>query len=142
MSYPRRAELCYPGVMTRRIAAIVMAVSLIAFRGGEAAAQTLPQMFLSAAPVASPVAAVGEAVQTGGASYAGDCSTTTPADIGADCSKFVASEGTLQAYMIGPTFSEFTDWVFVEQNQSGWIPVGSAAFHDTAGAQQVPWPEG
>jgi hypothetical protein len=106
-----------------------------------AAAQTLPQTFFSAVPVASAQAAVGEAVQAGGARYAGDCSTTTPADYGADCSKYVSSAGALQAYAIGPTFSEFTDWVFIEQTQSGWVPVGSAAFDDSGGPT-VPWPEG
>jgi hypothetical protein len=128
--------------MTIRIAALVTAVSLVLCLAEGAQAQTLPRTFLAAVPAVSPQAAVAEAVQTSGAAYAGDCSTTSPADFGADCSRYVDSEGTMQAYAIGPVFSEFTDWVFVGQTSSGWIPVGSAGFDDSAGEPVVPWPAG
>jgi hypothetical protein len=77
-----------------------------------------------------------------GLAYAGDCSTTTPANIGADCSKYVSSNARVQAYAVGLTFSEFTEWLFVEQTQSGWVPIGSVALDDSAGPATVPWPAG
>lgn len=122
--------------------AIATAAVLLLSAVAAAGAQTLPATFSAAAPVASANAAVAEAIQTGGATYAGDCADTTPANIGQDCSKFVAADGSMQAYAIGPAFSEFTDWVFVSQTKSGWIPVGSADFDGTAGAPTVPWPAG
>jgi hypothetical protein len=128
--------------MTIRIAVLVTAVSLVLCLAAGVQAQSLPRTFFAAVPVVSPQAAVAEAVQTDGTAYAGDCLTTTPADFGADCSKYMASEGAVQAYAIGPVFSEFTDWVFVGQTASGWIPVGSAGFDDGAGEPVVPWPAG
>jgi len=93
-----------------------------------------------ALPVSNAEAAVQEAVVSGGQAYAGDCALATPANIGQECSKFVAANGALRAYMVGHTFSEFTDWVFVGQTQAGWIPLTSAAFDDSGGVPAVPWP--
>jgi hypothetical protein len=86
---------------------------------------------------------VAEAVQQNlGAAYAGDCSSATPANGGQACSKHVADQGSLSAYLVGLAFSEYSQWVFVQQTPSGWLPLTNAPFDDSAMSLTVPWPAG
>jgi len=125
-----------------QLLAVTLGISLIVFSTVAVHAQAFPPAFWSAMPVPSADAAVQEAVQAGGEAYAGDCGSATPASIGQECSKYVAASGVIRAYMVGLSFSEFTNWVFVEQTQAGWIPISSAAYDDSSGLPAVPWPAG
>jgi hypothetical protein len=96
--------------------------------------------------VASPTGPSAEdAVQLGaartGVPYAGGCSgTRSPEDLGKTCSKLVAQQSRLRAYLVGQTFAEFDEWIFIDQTPTGWLPIAAAPFDDSAGAPGVPWP--
>lgn len=73
--------------------------------------------------------------------YAGDCSATTvEEDVGKVCSSFYGGSGSQAVYAVGPTFSEFGEWLLLEQQADGtWLvvdtsPVGTVAV--------PPWPVG
>ncbi|HTE87307.1 MAG TPA: hypothetical protein VK821_21570 [Dehalococcoidia bacterium] len=111
-----------------------------------ASASVPPRIFrpptAQGALVATPEAAVAHAVQAQNAVYSGDCAAAiSPEDLGKLCSKFVAQNGTLRAYLVGRTFSEFSQWVFIQQSADGWRPVIAAPFDGTALAPQIPWPD-
>jgi hypothetical protein len=92
---------------------------------------------------ASPSAedAVYLAVESIGVPYAGSCSIArSPDDLGKTCSKLVAQQESLYAYVIGRTFAEFDEWLFVEQTPAGWYTVTTVRFDDFATALVVPWP--
>jgi hypothetical protein len=109
--------------------------------GIDAPSGVVQPVALQGAPVASPQAAVGEAVQTENAAYSGDCvNAVSPQDVGKLCSKFVAQSGDLRAYLVGRTFSEFGQWVFIRQSAGGWQPLAAVPFDGSASAQQIPWP--
>jgi len=126
--------------VARQICGIVLGVSVLVAVFTTVSAQMLPATFMAATPVSTPQSAVQEAVQTGGEVYAGDCAATTPANIGQDCSKYVADRGALQAYLVGRAFSEYSDWLFVQLTSEGWVPLSSAAFDDSARSLVIPWP--
>jgi len=71
--------------------------------------------------------------------YAGDCSITTPEeDVGKVCSSFFGGSGSQLAYAVGLTFSEFGEWVLVEQQaDETWLVVDSAPIGE---AMEPPWP--
>src|SRR5215208_2233866 len=80
-------------------------------------------------------------VVLGGGVFAGPCAQTrSPDDIGKLCAAFVDERDHLRAYLLGRTFSEFTTWVFLDEDGSGWTVLASAPldFHDTTMA--IPWP--
>jgi hypothetical protein len=92
-------------------------------------------------PAVTPEDAVRQVVEARGTIYAGDCAATrSPADRGAFCARFVGEQSGVRAYLIGRTFSEFSEWVFVAQRGGGWRVVGTAPldFFDTRG--HIPWP--
>jgi hypothetical protein len=106
-----------------------------------ASAQTIPADPVATPLTATPEGAVQEAVTAVNAVYAGDCAnTTSPANLGQFCSKFVDQRGSFRAYLAGRTFSEFNDWVFVQQTTGGWVPVGTQPFDESASPGVVPWP--
>ena len=108
-----------------------------------AAAQTLPDGQTGATGAPTPEAAVQEAVITGNAVYAGDCAaTSSPANLGQVCSRFIGQRAATRAYLAGRTFSEFDTWVFVRQTASGWVPAGMRPADDMASPANVPWPAG
>jgi hypothetical protein len=87
-------------------------------------------------PAASPAEAVRQVVEARGTRYADYCAATRlPADRGAFCATFVAEQSGVRAYLIGRTFSEFSEWVFVAQQGGGWWVVGTAPldFFDSRG---------
>lgn len=96
----------------------------------------------SSLQAATPEAAIGAFVQANAEQYAGLCEQTrSPQDVGKVCSKLIDQRGSVQAHLIGRTFSEFATWVFVAPEASGWTVVGTEEldFFDTTGA--IPWPD-
>jgi hypothetical protein len=92
-------------------------------------------------PAPTAEAAVALAAAGSGSGYAGDCAATrSPDDIGKACSKSVAQRGNARAYLIGRTFSEFSAWVFVQQNAAGWQLIGTQHFDGSMSSPTVPWP--
>jgi hypothetical protein len=69
--------------------------------------------------------------------YAGNCASATPANIGQYCSKEVATHGDIHAYLVGRTFSEYSTWVFIQQQGDEWISLGVVGYDETT---TVPWP--
>jgi len=129
--------------MRARRVLILLTLPILLAGVGTIHAQTAPMAYPAARPVATADAAVGEAVaQTPSAGYAGDCSGTTPENRGQLCSKHVADKGPLSAYLIGRAFSEYTQWVFVQQTPSGWVPISGAPLDQSAMSLSVPWPAG
>jgi hypothetical protein len=117
----------------KAVATLLLVLAFVTSTGG---AKATP-----ATAVASAEGAVGLAVGDLGAGYAGDCAATrSPDDLGKACSKFVAQQGNLRAYLTGRTFSEFMEWVFVEQGAAGWYPLGTLPFDDAASSTTIPWP--
>jgi hypothetical protein len=93
------------------------------------------------APAATPEAAIRQIVLGTGLAYAGDCATTrSPEDTGKICSKFVAAQGGMRAYLIGRTFSEFSRWAFVRQTPAGWQSAGTVTLDLSASDAVIPWP--
>lgn len=71
--------------------------------------------------------------------YAGDCSTTTvDEDVGKVCSSFYGGSGSQLVYLVGITFSEFGEWLLLEQQADGtWLIVDTSP----VGMDMVsPWP--
>jgi hypothetical protein len=121
------------------VAGGLLGLSVIALRSGgdsgSTAAATAPAI------AATPTEAIAAVVQAGGASFAGPCEQTrSPEDIGKLCARFVEQRDGVQAHLVGPTFSEFTTWLFLEQAASGWTVVTSIPldFHDAM--LSIPWP--
>ena len=105
---------------------------------GSAVARPAAEENPAAAPAPTPEEAVGQFVAANGAAYAGDCSAArSPQDIGAVCSKFVAQRGNVRTYLVGRTFSEFSERVFVEQDAAGWRFVSAAPLDDSAAAGEL-----
>jgi hypothetical protein len=90
----------------------------------------------------SPESAVRETVESSSARYVGDCGTTvSPRDVGAVCSKLISVERGTHAYLVGRTFSEFTDWLFVEQTDRGhWQVVAATPLDLRTDDGSIPWP--
>ncbi|MGI8550642.1 MAG: hypothetical protein ACR2PL_07605 [Dehalococcoidia bacterium] len=121
-----------------RMGAAVLAVLLttVAFVQGTPASAS-PSTIVAA----TPEAVVGQVVAAGDDVYAGDCSTTrSPEDIGKVCSKFVETSAGVRSYLTGRTFSEFDQWVFVEQTAAGWQLAGTAPLDLEATSLVIPWP--
>ena len=95
----------------------------------------------STAEAVTPEEAVQQVVTAQGAAYAGDCARArSPQDVDAVCSGFVAERTAMRAYLVGRTFSEFTQWVFVAPADGGWRVVGTAPLDFLATTPSVPWP--
>ena len=125
----------------RRTWTAVIAVGLLLMLAGCTAAPKLRAEAASAVPAATAEDAVRQAVEATGGVYAGDCAATrSPQDVGKVCSKFVEDRGPVRAYLTGRTFSEFSQWVFVEQTAGGWVLAGSAPLDFFATSIEVPWP--
>lgn len=74
---------------------------------------------------------------TQGFIYAGSCEDTTiEDDIGKYCSSLCEDRGNQQIHKIGPTFSEYTTWLLLQQSGDGWSVVDTAKDTGTAPA---PW---
>jgi hypothetical protein len=79
--------------------------------------------------------------ESGGSAYAGDCShARPPQDYGKTCTKLYEERGSLRAYMVGQTFSEFRRWIFVENDPGGWVVIATAPMDFRASPIVVPWP--
>jgi hypothetical protein len=91
--------------------------------------------FLGLNVAATPAGAIQQAIAP--YVYSGDCATATPANIGQYCSREVGNHGPVHAYLVGRTFSEFSAWVFVQQQGDEWIPLGTVGYDET---NVIPWP--
>lgn len=92
-------------------------------------------------PGATAEQAVAQSVAKYDAVYAGACAgTRSPDDIGKVCSKLVAEQGDLRAYLAGRTFSEYSLWIFVRRSDGGWLPAGIVAFDNSTSPASIPWP--
>jgi hypothetical protein len=72
-----------------------------------------------------------------------DCTKTDVArDVGKICSTFRGERGNQRAYIIGPTFSEPSQWVVLEDRGGGqWAVAGTTVLNaDTAAVPGIPWP--
>lgn len=108
---------------------------------GPAVVEETPQPTSTAVPAPSGEASPEEAIAAWIAprEYAGDCSTTTPQeDVGKVCSSFYGGSGLQLVYAVGLTFSEFGDWLLVEQqDDESWLVVDSAPVGEE---MEPPWP--
>jgi hypothetical protein len=77
--------------------------------------------------VATPQDAVALWVIAQGAQYAGDCAATSlDTDVGKVCSSQYSAAGADVVYIVGPTFSEFTTYLLVSEEASGWYVADTA----------------
>ena len=74
--------------------------------------------------------------------YAGDCeSAKLPEDTGKLCTAFRDERDSLRAYVAGLAFSEFSTWLFVQEEGGRWQVVGKFDIHEEAAAVPgTPWP--
>ena len=91
------------------------------------------------APSPSAAAALAQVARASGVAYGGDCADATPRNYGQYCSRDVADHPDgVHAYLVGPVFSEFTTWVFVQQTANDeWVALGAAPYDET---NTIPWP--
>jgi len=89
-----------------------------------------------------PEVALQRSIEQRGAVYAGDCAgTSSPRDVGASCSRLVAEEDGVQAYLVGRTFSEFSHWLFLTRAGDGrWLVKAEIPLDFNAATLEVPWP--
>ena len=91
----------------------------------------------SVAGAASPEKAIEVWLTGEGFAYAGDCATATiEADLGKYCSSLCEDRGEQQVFRIGPTFSEYTIWLLLEESDGSWRVTETA--RDT-GPAPPPW---
>jgi hypothetical protein len=117
-----------------RFAAILIALLALARLTNSALAQ-------SSAVGQSLEQALRGSAESGGSAYAGDCShTRSPNDLGKTCTKLYEERGSVRAYLVGQTFSEFRRWIFVENGEDGWVVIATAPMDTRASPIVVPWP--
>jgi hypothetical protein len=78
----------------------------------------------------------------GSENYVGPCeNSVSPRDLWKRCTKLWVDQGDRLAFLEGPTFSEFTRWIFVQRLPDGaWQVYGEAPFDFFGNAGNVPWP--
>jgi hypothetical protein len=75
-----------------------------------------------------------------GMPYAGDCATTDlEEDVGAWCTILDEDRGTTRIYGAGPTFSEYTTWLLLEEGPDGWAVIDSASAGNLDNPLEAPW---
>jgi hypothetical protein len=92
--------------------------------------------------ISSPADAITSYMAEEGEEYAGDCAdTTVEEDTGKICTTLQEEKDGRQAYLAGPTFSEFNTWLFVERADGRWSVSSTQPFHiEAADVPGVPWP--
>lgn len=139
MSLSRQATWARGGIAAALVACLMLAI--LACTDDSATLGAEPVAATAGASAPSAEEAVRQAIESTGATYAGDCATTqSPRDLGKICSKLIDTRGSMRAYLTGRTFSEFSQWLFVEQTAGGWRTAGTAPldFHTTS--IEIPWP--
>ena len=73
--------------------------------------------------------------------YAGDCKDAQlPGDEGKLCTSFRGDRGPMKAYVAGPTFSEFANWIFLERKAGQWRVTGEFPIRPQADdVPGIPW---
>jgi hypothetical protein len=118
----------------RSIRALLVAAGIFLLLAGSAFAQ-------SSTSGQTLEQALRDGAESGGAVYAGDCShTRSPEDLGKTCTKLYEERGTVRAYLVGQTFSEFRRWLFLQNGPDGWVIIATAPMDTRASPIVVPWP--
>jgi len=120
-------------------------IVLAAACGGGGGSKSQPTPAPSATPAGSGPAeqALAAWVQTTmQKQFVEDCSKADVTnDAGKVCAAFQGERQGMRAYRIGPTFSEFDQWVIMGQNGGQWSVVATFPITaDTAAVPGVPWP--
>jgi hypothetical protein len=120
----------------------LLTLIVLACGGGDGDSEPTPGP--TEAPTSGPEAALRQYVEANlQRQFVPDCSR---ADVAADVNKICAAQrgerNNQRAYVIGPTFSEFTQWVFVEDRGNGvWVVVGNQPMtSETNAVPGIPWP--
>jgi hypothetical protein len=128
-------------ITTIRKPATILVLALTIILSGIVVRQAAAAEDIAKPAASTAESALRQAIEMTGAAYAGDCAgTRSPDDAGKICSKFVAERAGVRAYLTGRTFSEFDQWVFVQQAPDGWRPAGTAPQGFFASPQDIPWP--
>jgi hypothetical protein len=87
-------------------------------------------------------AAIAAYVQSNGSTYAGDCAeTTVEEDAGSVCSISRGEREGIHAYVLGLSFSEGSDWLFLEEAGGAWRVVDVTPITpESASVPGIPWP--
>lgn len=73
--------------------------------------------------------------------FVGDCGNAQEGiDVGKLCSTLVATRGRMRAYHIGPTFSEYTVEMLLEQTDEGWIVLRAETRNPNQEVPGIDWP--
>jgi hypothetical protein len=126
------------------IVAVLLSLMVLACSGDSGnTAEPTPEA--SPTPSASGPAeqALGQYVESMlGKAYVEDCSKAdAQRDAGKICSVFRGERGNTRAYALGPTFSEGTQWAFLQERGNQWSVVYSQPItRENAGIPGVPWP--
>lgn len=74
--------------------------------------------------------------------YVGDCDAAQPGvDVGKLCSTLVATRGRMRAYHIGPTFSEYTvEMLMEETEEEGWTVLRAQTRNPNQPVPGIDWP--
>ena len=130
------------------VAATLVAIVVIAatcFGGDDDDPEPTPTPTPTATP--SPTARAEEALAvhvatTTGKEFVADCAKTDVAnDVGKICAAFLGERGNQRAYVLGLTFSEFSEWAIVEERGGRWAVIKTIEITlDNAGVPGIPWP--
>jgi len=125
---------------------IIVVVAMTCTGGGSdntPAATPTPEVTPTPDTSSGQSAALAQYVQSDmAATYAGDCSATdVERDVGSICSTRRGERDGVQAFVLGQTFSETTQWVMLEQQGGSWRVVDSVPITpENAGIPGIPWP--
>ena len=130
-------------IVVALVVGVVFALSCGGGDGGESP-QTTPEVSptAQASGPETPLAAFA-AQKDASKPYIGDCSKAQNAgtDAGKLCTLKRGERNGQEAYVLGPTFSEPTDWVIVGQVNNQWVIQKSVALTaDTRAVPGIPWP--
>jgi hypothetical protein len=120
---------------------LVAGIAVVVLMAGTAAFPYQGSAMILPRAAATPDEAVRLAVESLGGSYAGVCAAArSPEDVGKICSRFVAEQGGIRAYLLGRTFSEYSSWLFVHRTAEGWTYLRIVPLALTDSLSEIPWP--
>ena len=133
----------------KRVLALLLAVLLLVLLGaacggggGDPPADPTPNPTVES-QVSGPEAALAAHVRTTmQKEFAPDCSKIDVAqDVGKICAAFRGEREGRRAYVLGLTFSEFSQWAIVEQRGGQWAVIKTVEITtDNSGVPGIPWP--
>lgn len=132
------------------IAVLIVLIALVAVvctGGGDdegaPAATATPEVTPTVPTGSLQESAIVQYVQTTqGSAYAGSCANAdASADTGKICSAYRGEREGVHAFVIGPTFSEGSEWAFVEMQGGAWRVVTTTPITpESAAVPGIPWP--